>query len=265
MTRSGVCWAIGSGTKTGRAALSFASPTGGTVRKSTRYVFAARSSFNPTTSAPRAGPSPSTSTRPDPLMRAIAEPLRDALPDFAVHLRFQRLWRGEPEVGPKRLLPGGDLRIDSRADAESVVLPGLELSRDEVREGVTAGRQPRAHPARPGGVACDLPDRPAPFLVRMPMADLAEEAAEAGVAERPIPELRPIDRASGGEDLVHGPPQRPGGLKAHASRNTLTSRLRRTIAVTATYVRSRSSAKERKLSTTRATGVKIISRIPRFR
>src|SRR6266540_2492137 len=198
-------------------------------------------------------------------VRFLADPLRDALPDFAVHLRFQRLWRGEPEVGPKRLLPGGDLRIDSRADAESVVLPGLELSRDEVREGVVAGRQPRAHPARPGGVACDLPDRPAPFLVRMPVADLAEEAAEAGVAQHPIAELRPIDRASGGEDLVHGPPQRPGGLQAHASRNTLTRRFSRTIPVTPTYVRSRSSANERKLSTTRATGVKIISRIPRFR
>src|SRR5438309_3874358 len=50
----------------------------------------------------------------------------------------------------------------------------------------------------------EFADRPTPDVVRIPVADLPEETAEARIAERPLPEPRGIDRARGGQDLVHG-------------------------------------------------------------
>src|SRR3989454_543301 len=60
-------------------------------------------------------------------------------------------------------------------------------------------------------------------------------------------------------------PEGNGALKVHASRTTLMSRFVSTIAVIKTYARSLSSANESRLSSTRATGVKINTRTPRFR
>src|SRR5438093_144641 len=60
-------------------------------------------------------------------------------------------------------------------------------------------------------------------------------------------------------------PEGRKGLKVHASRTTLISRFVRTIPVIKTYARSRSSRNESRLSRTRATGVKISTRTPRFR
>ena len=50
----------------------------------------------------------------------------------------------------------------------------------------------------------EFADRPTPDVVRVPVADLPEETAEARIAERAVAEPRRIDRASGGQDLVHG-------------------------------------------------------------
>src|SRR5438309_11573871 len=50
----------------------------------------------------------------------------------------------------------------------------------------------------------EFADRPTPDVVRIPVADLPEETAEARIAERPLPEPRGIDRARGGQDLVPG-------------------------------------------------------------
>src|SRR5207249_1872073 len=60
-------------------------------------------------------------------------------------------------------------------------------------------------------------------------------------------------------------PQRGGGLKFHASRNKLTRRFAKTIAVISTYCRSRSRTKDTRLRKTRTTGVKMRMRTPRLK
>ena len=126
---------------------------------------------------------------------------QDPLPDLAVHLGLEGFRSGKAELGPQRLFARGHLRIDSRADPEAVVLPRLELANDEVRELVVPGRQPRAGPARPTPMAGDVPDHPAPLLVRVSVADLPEETPQASVAERSLAELRPVDRLGRRDDV----------------------------------------------------------------
>src|SRR5436853_4241638 len=133
----------------------------------------------------------------------LAEPVGDPLSDLSVHLGLQRLRASEGELGPQGFLPGGHLGVDLRADGEGVELPRFQLADDQIGEGVVPRREVLAHPARARIDMEELADRPTPDVVRIPVTDLPEETAEARIAERPLPEPRGIDRASGGQDLVH--------------------------------------------------------------
>src|SRR5207247_8719006 len=75
---------------------------------------------------------------------------------------------------------------------------------DEVGEGDVTRRGVRAHPAGARIDMEEIADRPTADVVRIPVADLPEETAEARMAERAVAEPRRIDGASGGQDLVHG-------------------------------------------------------------
>src|SRR5436853_6351727 len=134
----------------------------------------------------------------------LAEPTGDPLSDLSVHLSLQRLRAPEGELGPQGFLPGGHLGVDLRADREGVELPRFQLADDEVGEGVVPRREVLAHPARARSDMKEFADRPTPDVVRIPVADLPEETAEARIAERPLPEPRGIARARGGPDPVRG-------------------------------------------------------------
>src|SRR5207247_8969611 len=108
------------------------------------------------------------------------------------------------ELGPQGLLPRGNLGVDLRADGEGVELPRFQLADDEVGKGVVPRREVLANPARARIDMEEFADRPTPDVVRIPVADLPEETAEARIAERAVAEPRRIDGASGGQDLVHG-------------------------------------------------------------
>src|SRR5207249_10175161 len=69
---------------------------------------------------------------------------------------------------------------------------------------VVPRREVLANPARARIDMEEFADRPTPDVVRIPVADLPEETAEARIAERAVAEPRRIDGASGGQDLVHG-------------------------------------------------------------
>src|SRR2546426_1185540 len=144
-------------------------------------------------------------------VRFLPNPFGDPLSDFPVHLGFQRFRAREPELRPEGFLPRGDLGIDLRSDPKRVELPRLELARDEVREAVVPGREPIADPAWTDPDLRDIPDRAAPFLVRVSMANFPEQSAQARIAQRPLGELRPVDGGGCGDDLVHGSLRSGGG------------------------------------------------------
>src|SRR5207247_7812801 len=106
-----------------------------------------------------------------------------------------------------------------RSDAEGGELPRFELPDDEVREVFVPRGQALADPARIGAERCDGPNRPPSSLVRVAVSDLAEEAAEAGVAERPLSCLRKIDHTSSGEALVIAS-DRGGGVEGSTRART---------------------------------------------
>src|SRR3989454_656210 len=144
-------------------------------------------------------------------VRFLPNPFGDPLSDFSVHLGFQRFRAREPELRPEGFLPRGDLGIDFRSDPKRVELPRLELARDEVRQTVVPGRESIADPAWTDPDLRDIPDRAAPFLVRVSMANFPEQSAQARIAQRPLGELRPVDGGGCGDDLVHGSLRSGGG------------------------------------------------------
>src|SRR5439155_20602537 len=94
----------------------------------------------------------------------------------------------EGKLGPQGFLPRGDVGVDLRADREGVALPRFELADDEVGEGVVPRREVLAHPARARSDVEEFADRPTPDVVRIPVADLPEQTAEARIAERAVAE-----------------------------------------------------------------------------
>src|SRR3990170_2702391 len=136
-------------------------------------------------------------------VRLLPREVGDPLADLPVELRLHRLRLGDAELRPEGLLPRLQLRIDLRPDHEGPVLPGLEGPGRDPREVVEAVEQALAQAAYAFRQADLRTDRAAALRVRVAVADLAEEPAEAGVAEGPLPELRPVHAPRGLQDLVH--------------------------------------------------------------
>src|SRR5437867_8726000 len=109
----------------------------------------------------------------------LSDEIRYALSDLPIDLGLQRLRASQTELGPQRLLAGRDLEIDLRSDPERLELPRLERSGHEGREIVVPIGEALANPARALRDPRDLSHRMAPSLIREPVAEFPEEAAEA--------------------------------------------------------------------------------------
>src|SRR5205823_33863 len=125
-------------------------------------------------------------------VRFLPKAVRDDLANLPVHLRLQRLRTRGPEVGPEDLFASGNLWVDLRADREGIELPRLELPHDKVGEVGVPCREADAKPARALLQSRLAADGSPSCLVRVSVTDLSEEAAEAGVAQRPVIQAGPM-------------------------------------------------------------------------
>src|SRR2546426_6288457 len=121
--------------------------------------------------------------------------METALPHLSVDLRLDRFGPRYRKLGPQGPPPRRELKIDLGADPERLEFPGLEFSGNESRQVIVPGRETAADPAWISRNACDLSDRLSALRVREAVPEFPEESAEARIAQGPLTERAPVDRA----------------------------------------------------------------------
>src|SRR2546428_544910 len=197
-------------------------------------------------------------------VRFLRNQVGNGFPALAVDLRLDRFGARQRKLGPKD--------SSRAASSKSIFEPIRNVSNSQGSSFRATSRARSSYRAvRPPQTQHGSPEMPATSRTARPRSAFARPCPSFPKS-RPRHESHRVRSPSARQSTERAAarisstvPEGSGALKVHASTTTLMSRFVSTIAVIRTYARSRSSAKESRLRSTRATGVKINTRTPRFR